>query len=218
MNLTPEGVAIFKDLVLAIAGAFTAFAAVRGINKWATELRGKAGFETARELAEATFRVRDQLRQARSPMYFAHEFPESTGLDHSVEDWVHAYRSRMKPLFETVTQFEAKALQAEALWGRGIRAKTDVLRYLANELWAAMEADIDNRRDKGAHFREDPVFGQRTRHTIYARADGSDELSKKMMAAVEAIEQELVPHLRRKPGSWPLLGRWLPGRTPPPAA
>lgn len=55
----PEVIAIVKDVLVGVAAATTAVAAVIGLRSWSRELKGKAEFEAARNLARATYKVRD---------------------------------------------------------------------------------------------------------------------------------------------------------------
>ena len=64
-----EVISIGKDIFLAIAAAITAIVAVMGLRSWSRELKGKAEFEAARNLALATYKLRDALRECRSPFY-----------------------------------------------------------------------------------------------------------------------------------------------------
>jgi hypothetical protein len=48
-----------KDLALAGAAVVTAWVAVRALQKWREELRGKTDFEIARGLARAMYKLRD---------------------------------------------------------------------------------------------------------------------------------------------------------------
>jgi hypothetical protein len=66
------------------------------------------------------------------------------------------------------------------------------------ELWAATEAYIDNESSGGEHFKSDREFGVKIRSEMFASPQAQDNgLSKKFQAAVQAIEVELKPHLKR---------------------
>ena len=69
-----------KEAVLAIVAIIAVIIAWRGLNKWQSELRGKAHFETARNLARTVFKVRDAIQSCRAPLILMQEFE---GLDPS---------------------------------------------------------------------------------------------------------------------------------------
>lgn len=203
--LTLEIVAATKDVFLAIAGAVTAVVAVVGLKTWSRQLRGTADFEVARKLAKATYKLRDEIQICRSPLIRSSEFPDGQRSDGStdrtetcVNAYGHIFSARWEPVYAALQEFDTQTLEAEALWGTSVRTKTDELRRLLRELWAATEAYIDNERTGGEHFKSDREFGVKIRSEMFASPQAQDnELSKKFQAAVEAIEVELKPHLKR---------------------
>jgi hypothetical protein len=61
-----------------------------------------------------------------------------------------------------------------------------------------MEAFVSNASSGGEDFRTDPEFGQQIRSEVFATtSDEKNELSKSISAAVESVERELSPHLKR---------------------
>src|SRR5690606_35892700 len=124
---TVEVFSIVKDVVLACAGAITAFVAYSGLEKWHKELRGKANFEVARELIKSIYKLRDEVAYCRSPFIASAEFPESyRGSLNSYtpeergQAWAHVYLKRWESVGEASRNFEAAILEAEALWGTKI--------------------------------------------------------------------------------------------------
>jgi len=201
---TPEIITAVKDVVLAIAAAVTAIIAILGLKSWYRELRGRAEFDAARGLARATYRLRDELAACRSPFIRASEFPSSyQGRDKSspkeeAEALAHVYKYRWEPVWKAIQEFDAQALEAESLWGKEIRTKSDALRDCAKELSVGMEAMIDNELSGGRNFESDRNFAKQIRARV--SASGSDEenpLSRKVAVAVDGIEALLRPHLKR---------------------
>src|SRR5260370_33027340 len=74
-----ECVTIIKDVAVAIAAAVTATVAVKGLSSWNRELKGKANFDVARALAKATYKLRDDIKNCRSPFLSVREFPNDYG-------------------------------------------------------------------------------------------------------------------------------------------
>lgn len=200
----PEIITVVKDVLLGLAAATTAVVAVLGLRKWRQELEGKAQFEVARNLIRATYRLRDEIRTCRNPFYSAHEFPEGYkgGLGaHSTEEetraWMHIYKNRWALVWTALQEFDTHTLEAEALWGSAIRARTDVLRKCVRELNAAIDAVIRDKASGGEDFK-DRAFGKEMR-SIVAASDDDDKnvLNQKIGQAINGIEDELRPHLRR---------------------
>jgi hypothetical protein len=194
------------DIAVAVAAAVTAGVAVYGVKSWARELHGRARFEVARSLAKATYKLRDAIRVARTPLIVAGEFPEdyrsSLGgkADPEVEAraYAHVFSARWEPIAAAYQEFDAQTLEAEALWGEPVRSKTNELRVLLQKLRAAMEAFVANSSSGGEDFRADREFGKQIRSEVFATtSDDKNEFSKSVAAAVKSIEHELLPHLRR---------------------
>jgi hypothetical protein len=80
-----EVVTMIKDLCLAGAGVTTAIVAVKGLQSWRRQLRGKSEYDVARDLIKATYRLREVVKVYRSPVLWAEEFPNDGKADG--EDW-----------------------------------------------------------------------------------------------------------------------------------
>jgi len=201
-----EIVTIAKDVLLGLAAATTATVAVLGLRKWRQELEGKAHFETARTLIRSTYRVREAIRTCRHPFYGAHEFPEgykgSPGAHITDEEeyraWAYIYKNRWAPVWDALQEFDANTLEAEALWGSNIRTKADALRQCLRELNVAIDTVLRDKAHGGRDFESDRDFGKKMRSIVAAAPDDDqNKLNQKIRQALDGIEQELRPHLRR---------------------
>jgi hypothetical protein len=193
-----------KDIALAGAAIVTATVAYRGLRKWREELRGKVDFEVARSLARATYKLRDELRVARTPFVRATEFPPSypgpqkATAQEEAQAWAHVYKHRWEPVAAAVQEFETQALEAEALWGATIREVTQALRKCAHKLSVSMETMIENAASGGKNFESDKAFGKQVRAEVSGLSTATENpLSNEIGAAVNAIETKLRGHLSR---------------------
>lgn len=202
----PEIITVVKDILLGLAAATTAMVAVLGLRRWRQELEGKAQFEVARNLIRATYKLRDEVRNCRSPFYSAYEFPEDykgrlgaqqQAAEEEARAWIHIYKNRWAPVWTALQEFDSHTLEAEALWGSAIRNKTDAMRKCVRELNAAIDAVIRDKASGGEDFK-DREFGKEMRSTVAASADDEKNvLNQKIGAAIKGIEDEIRPHLRR---------------------
>lgn len=200
-----EIITAVKDTLLALAGATTATVAVIGLKNWSRELRGKAAFETARALARATYKLRDELKLCRSPLIRSTEFPDgyqtttsNKTADEQAQAYAHVYANRWNPVWTALQEFDTQTLEAEALWGNPIREKTDQLRGCVREINAAIEAVINNERSGGEDFVSNKDFGKKMRRVVFSSSNESNnELSTRISDAIKGIEDEIRPHLRR---------------------
>jgi hypothetical protein len=194
---TPECISAVSDIVIALAASVTAVVAVRGLGTWSEQLKGTAHFEVARCLARATYKLRDEISNFRSPVIHGSEFPD--GGHTGANAYAHVLAARWKPISESVQEFDAQSLEAEALWGEEVRAKTDALKHLVWKLRIAIESFVQNERNGGENFKCDPNFAISTRSQVFASPNATDnKLSNEIAAAIAAIEEALKPHLRRQ--------------------
>jgi hypothetical protein len=194
-----------KDIVLALAAIITAVVAVKGLSTWNRQLRGTAGFDVARSLAKCSYKVRDKLQVCRSPLLSAHEFPaeyHDAGLKKSAEQeakgYAFVYSNRWSPVWEAIQELDASTLEAEALWGPSIRETTDQLRKVVREVNVAIDAFIANAVSNGENFSTDQESGKKMRATVSALpTDSANAINVALAAAIQAIDDQLRPHLQR---------------------
>jgi hypothetical protein len=205
--MTPvELASILKDSLLAGAACATVVIAFFGLSTWNRQLLGQADFEAARSLARALYKLRDEVQFARLALVRGHEFPagyfegprSTKPPSDEAEAWVHVYAERLRPVGDAVREFDTATLEAEALWGQDVRDRARELHACLRTLRSGMEAVIDNARSGGDDFKSDREFGKQVRADISARSDGTDALSQRIRAAIEAMETIIRPHLRRQ--------------------
>ncbi|NRP10099.1 hypothetical protein XMD509_001208 [Marinobacterium sp. xm-d-509] len=198
-----EWITIVKDIVVALAAGITAIVAYKGINKWQSELHGKAEFEVARDLMRATYKLRDELAYCRSPFVSSNEFPENYNSSESVSNkenadaWAHVYSKRWNPVGDAIRQFDMAVLEAEALWGADIKNKAMELRQCAHTLHIDIDAFIADKLHGGQDF-ENKDFAEKVRSSLNDIKLGDENpLTKRILAAISQIEIELKNHLKR---------------------
>lgn len=201
----PEIVALVQDALLGIAAVITATVALFGLIIGRRELQTRAEFDVARKLIRATYRLRDAVQTFRSPLIRQSEFAKghedgiaSKTPEETATAYAGMYENRWIPVWDAVQEFDAHTLEAEALWGKPMRTQTDKLRQCVIELYTAVEAVLEDKAQQGDDFKADKVFAKEMRSTVSGlRTDNKNEFSKKT-AAINAIEEQVRPHLRRK--------------------
>ncbi len=193
---------IIKDMSLSIASLTTAAVAYNGVGKWHRELKGKASFETARALIQATYRLRDEIEQCRSPYIPASEFHDgyhslrTRTPDQKGDAYAQIYGGRWQRISKTMQGFDASSLESEALWGASIKEKTEMLRNCVIELRWAMDAYISNEYSGGKDF-EDTELSNRVTTRLSSHSQHGNELTLQINNAIIEIENEVRPHLDR---------------------
>lgn len=197
-----ECIAATKDVIIALSAVFTASVAYRGLDKWRSELRGKADFEAARDMARSVYKVRDALARARSPLISGGEFPPNYHRDFNRKSdeeeaaaLMHVYSNRWKPVADALAELGAETLEAEALWGKVVSDKVVALRVCAFELFGAMEDRVGDVQSGGSRYRNRKLKGDPSRDALNASHDGSNHLDKKIADAIVGLEDVLRPHL-----------------------
>lgn len=201
MCLSPHTASIISDIAVAIAACITSIVAIVGLNSWRKELKGRAGFETARTLARCTYNVRDALASARRPLIEGREFPPDFWSDphhdtpgkKKADAYAHVFRGRWAPLIAAVQEFDSAALEAEALWGKQLREATDNLRRCVNNLAIARDEHLEN---IGGLEDLDKEYTRKIRQEVFSLGK-DNELSQQIGSAIESIEKLVRPHLAR---------------------
>lgn len=198
-----EFFSIVKDIFLSGAAATTAYAAYKGLEKWKSELAGKADFEVARNFIRSVYKLRNEIQSCRSPFVSAAEFPEgyrngmvSLTSKEQGDAWLHVYNNRWQPVFEAIQEFDSTTLEAEALWGNDAKEKAQELRQLAVRLRVSIDSYLRNEYSGKQDF-TDREFGVRIRADLNASGLEDDSLSPKINTAIENIEKIVRPHLRK---------------------
>ena len=200
----PEIITASKDVLLGGAAVTMAIVAVRGLQSWSRELRGKTEFEIAMGLIKATYKLRDELAICRSPFIRAQEFPESYygslgghSPEKDTEAYAYVYKNRWEPVWEAIQNFDTHVLEAEALWGNEIRERADQLRQCTRELNASLQSFLDDKASGGKHFEADKDFGEKIRMQVSAMKEKENELTKQITGSVGNIQDFIRPHLKR---------------------
>lgn len=200
-------IGLVKDVILAGAALVTACVAARGVNSWLRELRGRTEFEAALALMRAAYRLREALFDCRAPLIPAAEFPEGSKLREgekadSDERWrayAHVLRERMSGVSTSMTEYDARALEAEAIWGKTAREATEPLRNDVGTLYAAIGSYLDDIAQEGEIFKADREFGKQVRSQVFAsRIASNNELSNSIRSNIQRLEAVFGPHLKRR--------------------
>lgn len=192
-----------KDIVLMLAAIVTAKIAYKGLQSWSRELKGKADFEIARNLIRSTYKLRDELGYCRSPWISIGEFPKNYEPSKKTPDgeakaYSYIYLNRWKPVANTLQEFETQALEAESLWGPEFKPKTDELRQCVRNLQVSIEAFIRNKANDGENFIADQEFKKTVEFEVMEIKKNENPLTLRINAAIEAIENEIRPILKKK--------------------
>jgi len=202
-----EIVSVIKDVAVAGAAIVAAWVGCRGLHTWRRQLKGKTEYELAIKVLTTSYELRDAIASVRNPfMQYPQEpdLPEEKlrELSRREKEW-HAFAQARQRMWEPVTaaraKLDASSLEAEAVWGREIKEKINVLNGLLGELFCAIREQIEERNPNNrADDSPDAEAVLKRRKIMYSRQDcEKDEYQMKLANAIRAIEDELRPHIVR---------------------
>lgn len=197
-------VSLAKDFATLVAACVGAWVAIKGLNAWRRQLKGKTDYELARKVLRACYKVRDSIASVRHPAIWSAEFDAAQKKvvidDPTLKDYPDAakrfavYQVRWTRLSEALSELDAEAFEAEVSWETPIKAKLADLRRLVGKLRWAINEHIDARTDSQKRMQpqgkeaDDVVFDKGDEHS-------PDEFSQKVQKAIAEIEEILRPHL-----------------------
>lgn len=198
-------VSLAKDCATLVAACIGAWVAIKGLNAWRRQLRGKTDYELARKILRASYKVREAIRAVRHPAIWNPEFAaaekqvvvENDDLKRfpDAARLFAVYQVRWSELSAAVTELDAEAFEAEISWGAPFRAKLLELRKLVSLLRWAVDRHIEKMADSSGRMQPP---NQEVDDLIYDKSGkrGPDDFAQKIQSAVSEIEEALRPHLR----------------------
>lgn len=203
--MDPSTISAVADSATGVAALGTALVAYLGLTTWRDQLDGRTRYDLARRMLKKTYRLREAIRAARSPMILGGEMAAAVdeegvreegtrGLGADDEAIAAVYDQRWKRVADVRSDLEADALEAEALWGS---EETDEalqpLRGFLGTLFALMSEHV--MRLRGGIHAADAERGQKVRRQLLGAGE-QDELGDEMDSAIGSVEEFLRPHLK----------------------
>lgn len=205
LGLLIKGQGHFLPTLTGFASAFGTLllgvAAIKGVNQWKSEIRGRTEFEAAKNYLRAAYHLRKEMNYCRSPMISAQEFPDGYNpleADTRVRSsaLAHAYANRWADVANAFVDLEAASIEAEVLWGKQVVPLTGAIKKCVTRLLASIQASLRNIESGGRNFQADPDFGEQVEQDItYAGDDERNELESLLTDAISAIEEFTKQHL-----------------------
>lgn len=127
-SLTKDVFAVIGTLISAFTVGVAIYFGRAGLHTWRKQLRGSADHDLARRLLIEIYELRDLIKRARSPVVFSFEgmpFEGEVKSDNpqqeSYNTSARAYRRRVMAMDDARRQLLATMLEAEAVWGNGLK-------------------------------------------------------------------------------------------------
>ena len=188
-------------MVIAGSAATGAGMAVRGVNAWQKQMRGKAKYQIAFRCLRNTYSVRDALRLVRVPALSSAEIDQADksreGMPADPEEQrkridFDVYNKRWRVVYDADSDLAMDLLEAEVLWPK-IREAVKPLRHCIHDLQSHLSAYLqdlasDRERMSGEYRAE-------IRKTLFSESD-DDPFNVKLLEAVKEMDDILAPHVR----------------------
>ncbi len=191
MNWAIETWADVESVAILVGSITALFTAWSGLDTWQSALRGKTEFYAAHTLITQIYALRDALCAYRDPLWFVYD-------KNSLESNVRFLNTRDKALAPVLIKFDARALEAEALWGLEIKNRTNRLRACVRKVQAAAGAFISNMESGGQNYKANPEWAAEMDSDLYGLRNGNDRLSLEIVASIQELETFLTKYLAFK--------------------
>ena len=197
-----------KDLIVALAAVVGAAIAWRGLQTWKRQLKGGVEYDLARRLMRCTYLYRDALIALRHPAMFGWEMPsppDDVRAEMSHDEIRHfgtarAYQSRWEKVTAARTALDTELIEAEVLWGDGVKGVYESMFALQHELFGVVLMYLRATDPKeNAHTKESLLDALAKKRDIMYDLSGvqPDEFSKDLSSAVGKVEEFVKPHLQK---------------------
>lgn len=201
-----EIITIIKDLILASAAITGAIVAVKGLGTWQRQLKGQSEYELSRRILVSLFKYRDSINGVRHPAMWAYEMPNPPEEEAKIMSREQisfygtskAYQARWDKVQEQKTTLYADLLEAEAIWGTGLKNLFQSVFALEHELVTQIRHYLELINTDVKEYRKDAIrkIDENKRDIMYdLSSDEPDEYKKDLLDAITAIETYLKAKL-----------------------
>lgn len=203
-----ELVALLRDLIISGAAITGAVIAIKGLNTWQRQLKGKSEYDLSRRILISLFKYRDAINGVRNPAMWSYEMPhppedEAKNMSRdeiSYYGTLKAYEARWDKVYTEKTNLYADLLEAEALWGTQLKEYFSEVYNLENELFSYIRNYLTVSNPKTNNARKEAIekILHKKRDIMYDDfgEDEKEEFKSELKNGIDKIEKYLKPKLR----------------------
>jgi hypothetical protein len=199
-------VTLIKDIITGLSALTAAIIAILGLQAWKKQLKGKTEYELAQKFLRAVYKIRETLASVRNPFQSAAEISQAMK-EANIEELpvndsryrprseMAVYQKRFQKVTEAFLELESIMLEAETLWGEGVREYIKALRNHTANLFLAIQMHISDMENNAPYNEE--KYNNRM-EIMYAITDNSreDPFANALKQTIKEIEDFLKPRLR----------------------
>lgn len=200
-------VTLIKDIVTGASALVAAIVAIKGLQTWKKQLKGKTEYEVAQKLLRATYAVREAFAYVRNPFQSSDEIAqamqEANIEGDSREDprlqaqtEIAVYQRRWQKVQNAFVELESILLEAEAIWGESVRENIRPLQKCKVTLYRNIKSYL--RRIKKSPLNIDEESQEKIDDIIFGWGEDFDDnvFSNEIRMAVAKMEDFLRPRLK----------------------
>jgi hypothetical protein len=196
---------VVKNIAPVIGATIASFVAVRGLNTWREQLRGKVKHDAATTLLGAVFHLREAINNVRNPYMSAAEISVSMqelGVDaqYGDEDWNRkssgaVYQKRWSSIVDSMANLNVDAIEAEVIWGDDIKTILSPIRKQISDLNYSITIYLRGLNDVFRGRAGDKTF-ERVEKTVFGWFEAeNDDFSQEPKSNIEKIDKFLRPYI-----------------------
>lgn len=207
MDCIVELLKILKEVIFAGSAITGAIVAVKGLNTWRHQLKGKFEYDLSRRILVSLFKYRDAISGVRHPAMWGYEMPnppEDKAKDMSPDQikfygTSKAYQARWDKVQEERISLYADLLEAEAIWGTKLNDLFKVVFDLQHELFTQIRHYLELINPDTSERKKEAIekIDKNKRDIMYDElGEEPDEFKKDLLDAIKVIESYLKLKLR----------------------
>lgn len=194
------------NVILTVVAVIGATVAIKGLNTWQRQLKGKSEYDLTKSLLTSLFRFRDAINGMRTPTMWASEVPkppedeaETMSFDQiRFYGTSNVYQARWDKIQQERTNLYGDLLEAEALWGEELVDLFKILFDLQHELLVCSLHHIELVNPDTTPAKKEAIYkmDKKRRNVLYDDlSEEGDDFKKEFQAGIKRIEKLLKPKL-----------------------
>ncbi|MDD4695795.1 MAG: hypothetical protein PHW42_05135 [Patescibacteria group bacterium] len=181
-------------LILSIIGLCIAYS---GLKTWKNQLRGTTKYKIAKDILINTFKLRDEIDYARSPLMTSAEMQNaSTKKLESVDDLnFRAHRKRLMKLNDAKSKLEVVKLEADAVFGK--KETTDIKELIVKvyDINSSFNSFYEIKGIEDITEAEQKII-QEDRYILYGTGSEKDKFNNETKKLIDNIELKFRQYLK----------------------
>ena len=199
-------VTLIKDIITGLSALTAAIIAILGLQAWKKQLKGKTEYELAQKYLKAVYKIREALAWVRNPYQSRTEIAQAmieaklenipnNDPSFHVKSTMAVYQKRFQKVTEAFLDLDAIMLEAETLWGEGVKEHIKSLQKHSSKLFITIQLYISD-IERNAPFNAEK--DKERMAIMYAITDGSadDSFTNEVKETIKKIEGFLKPRLK----------------------